>query len=102
MSNLDGPLWYLPIDGTSILAWLNESYSNVLEYSEMLDRAYIQDEDGDDGIKYIPSELVRQLIADGALAIWRDIGQWNYGYNTYKTPAWVAAWKREHSVVVEA
>ena len=95
---LDETQW----DGPSLLAWLNESYSHVLEYSADCHRAYIQDEDSDEVRRYIPVTLARQLLADGKIAVWRYIGQHNKGYHTYKTAEYVAAWKREHPIEIYA
>ena len=90
------------INDQVLLAWLDESYSNVLEYSADRHRAYIQDEDSDDGARYISVALARQLLADGKLKIWRygiDTEK-NKPYHTYKTIAFVAAWKQKFGIEI--
>lgn len=88
-------------DGLSLLAWLDEDYSHVLEYSVDRHRAYIEDEDGDEGRRYIPVALARQLLAEGKIAVWRyGISAEGKPYHTYKTIAFVEAWKQQYGIEI--
>lgn len=80
---------------TELLNWLGADYAHVLEYNG--DKAYIQDEDTEwEAPQTVPAAQVQRLIDRGMLAIWRDIGQWNDGYNTYKPTQWVKEWQEHH------
>ncbi|MBA3822267.1 MAG: hypothetical protein H0X24_00020 [Ktedonobacterales bacterium] len=83
-----------------VLAWLEESRYHVLEYSADCHRAFIQDEDAVEH-PFIPVAIARQLLANGQIAVWRYIGQWNRGYHSYRPTAWVEEWKRVYGVEVE-
>lgn len=78
----------------SVLTFLDEEgYAGVLEYHEGKRYAYLEDEEDDDGRERISVAVVRKLIADGKIAIWRTMGE---GWNTYRPTAWVNEWLAEY------
>lgn len=83
----------------SIMDFISQGYSYVLEYSADCHRARLHDEDGDDAPLYVPVAFVRNLIAAGRIKVWRYNGQWNRGYHTYKPTWWVEAWVREYGPI---